>query len=135
MVLEYATAYLTTAVAFLVLDLVWLGWIAKPFYFGRLGHLLLEKPKMGAAAIFYALYVIGIVIFAVGPALSADSPGVAVTYGGMFGFFAYATYDMTNYATLRNWPLIVSVADTAWGTVLTGTSALLGYLAARLILG
>jgi uncharacterized membrane protein len=75
--------------------------------------------------------VIGVVFFAVVPALRADSAAMALVYGALFGFFAYATYDMTNYATLRNWPLVVSLVDIAWGTCLTGVSALAGYLATR----
>ncbi len=88
---------------------------------------------MGAAAGFYAIYVVGIVIFSIAPALRTESATTALVYGALFGFFAYATYDMTNYATLRNWPLEVSLVDTAWGTCLTGVSALLGYLATRFI--
>ena len=89
---------------------------------------------MAAAAVFYAVYVVGIVIFAVAPALRETSAGTALVYGALFGFFAYATYDMTNYATLRNWSLTVSLVDTAWGTALTGASALLGYLGTRLLM-
>lgn len=130
----YVTAYVMTALVFLAIDYVWLAKVAKRFYFERLGDLLRAKPNFRAAGAFYAVYVIGIVIFAVAPALHAGSPWIALIYGGLFGFFAYATYDMTNYATLKNWSLTVSMVDTAWGTALTGTSALLGYLATRLIL-
>lgn len=129
---HYIGAYVVTAVAFLAIDYVWLTRIAKRFYFGRMGALLRERPNFGAAAAFYAVYVIGIVFFAVAPALSHGSAATAVLYGALFGFFAYGTYDMTNYATLRNWPFIVSVVDIAWGTCLTGTSALLGFWGTRL---
>lgn len=132
--LQYITAYAVTAIAFFAIDFVWLSSIAKAFYFNRLGDLLLDKPNIGAAAAFYAVYVAGIVIFAVAPALREGSAGTALLYGALFGFFAYATYDMTNYATLRNWSLVVSLVDTAWGTVLTGFSAVLGYLGTRLII-
>jgi len=130
---QYLTAYGFTAAVFLVIDLIWLSQIARTFYFERLGELLLDKPNMAAAAAFYAVYVVGIVIFAVAPAMREGSPTTALAYGALFGFFAYATYDMTNYATLRNWPLEVSLVDIAWGTCLTGVSALLGYLLTRLI--
>ena len=134
MMAQYLTAYGVTAMVFLMVDAVWLSWIAKSFYFDRIGELLLDRPNMGAAAIFYALYVAGIVIFAVGPALRDGSASTALLYGALFGFFAYATYDMTNYATLRNWSLTVSLVDMLWGTVLTGASALLGYLGTRLFI-
>lgn len=132
---KYFAAYMVTAIVFLGLDFVWLSKIAKNFYFDRLGHLLMDRPNLGAAAAFYAVYVIGIVIFAVAPALRDDSAATALVYGALFGFFAYATYDMTNYATLRDWPLGVAVADIAWGTCLTGVSALLGFLGTRFLEG
>ena len=130
---QYLAAYGFTATVFLVIDLIWLSQIAKAFYFERLGDLLLDKPNLAAAAAFYAIYVVGIIIFSVAPALRADSATSALTYGALFGFFAYATYDMTNYATLRNWPLEVSLVDIAWGTCLTGVSALIGYTLTRLV--
>ena len=130
---QYLTAYFATALVFLAIDFIWLSQVARGFYFERLGDLLLDKPNMGAAVVFYSVYVIGIVFFAVVPALRTDSAAMALIYGALFGFFAYATYDMTNYATLRNWPLVVSLVDIAWGTCLTGSSALAGYLATRLV--
>lgn len=132
---QYLTAYAVTAAVFLGIDFVWLSKIAKRFYFERLGDLLLEKPNIGAAVAFYAIYVVGIIIFAVVPALREQSAATALVYGALFGFFAYATYDMTNYATLRNWSLTVSLVDIAWGTFLTGISAWLGYLGTRAITG
>lgn len=132
---QYLTAYAVTAVVFLGIDFVWLSRIAKRFYYDRLGELLLEKPNLGAAVAFYAIYVIGIIIFAVAPALKEQSASTALIYGALFGFFAYATYDMTNYATLRNWSLTVSLVDIVWGTFLTGISAWLGYLGTRAITG
>lgn len=133
--MQYLTAYLATAAIFLVIDFLWLGYIANTFYFSRLGDLLLDKPNLGVAAMFYAVYVIGVVIFAVGPALKAGSWQTALIYGALFGFFCYATYDMTNLATLKGWPVSVTVVDVIWGTVLTGTSALLGYLVTRQLFG
>ena len=130
---QYLTAYGVTAVVFLVIDFIWLSQVARGFYFDRLGDLLLDKPNLAAATAFYAIYVVGIIIFSVAPALRADSATSALTYGALFGFFAYATYDMTNYATLRNWPLEVSLVDIAWGTCLTGVSALIGYTLTRLV--
>lgn len=128
---QYLTAYALTAVIFLAIDFAWLSWIARNFYFERLGDLLMERPNLGAAAAFYAVYVIGVVVFSVAPALKADSVAHALIYGALFGFFAYSTYDMTNFAILRNWPLDVSLVDIAWGTALTGTAATGGFLATR----
>jgi uncharacterized membrane protein len=133
--MQYLAAYLATAVIFLFIDFLWLGYIAKNFYFSRLGDLLLDKPNLGVAAVFYAVYVIGVVIFAVGPALKYGSWQIALVYGALFGFFCYATYDMTNLATLKGWPVTIVVVDIIWGTVLTGTSALLGYLITRQLFG
>ena len=131
---QYLAAYGATAIGFLLVDVAWLSSIGKRFCFSRLGPLLLDRPNMPVAAAFYAVYVIGIVIFAVAPALREGSASTALVNGGLFGFFAYATYDMTNYATLRNWCLTVSVVDTLWGTSLTGVSAILGYLGARFLM-
>lgn len=131
--MHYVFAYIATAVVFFAIDFVWLSKVSKAFYADRIGHLLLDKPLLGAAAAFYAVYVIGIVIFAVAPALKDGSGLTALMYGALFGFFAYATYDMTNYATLKDWSLTVSIVDTLWGTFLTGISAYLGFLGARLI--
>ena len=131
--IQHIAAYAITAAIFLGLDYIWLSRVATSFYFERLDGLLLEKPNLGVAAVFYAVYVVGIIIFAVAPALKSESAMTALIYGALFGFFAYATYDMTNYATLKNWSLTVSVVDTIWGTCLTGTSAVLGYYGTRLV--
>jgi uncharacterized membrane protein len=133
MMIKYSIAYAITALVFFAIDFIWLSRVAKRFYFDRLGELLLEKPHMGAAAAFYAVYIVGIIIFAVAPALRDGSALTALMYGALFGFFAYATYDMTNYATLRNWSLTVSLVDIVWGTCLTGTAAFLGYFGTRFI--
>jgi uncharacterized membrane protein len=125
---QYLLAYGFTAAFFLLIDLIWLSRIAKSLYVGQIGNLLLDTPRVGAAALFYAVYVIGIVVFAVAPAIKAQSLTMALGYGALFGFFAYATYDMTNYATLRGWSLAVTVIDVGWGTALTGVAATVGYL-------
>ena len=133
--LKYIIAYFATAVVFMTIDLIWLSQVAKRFYAESLGELLLERPNIPAAAGFYAVYVVGIVFFAISPALKTGSAQTALVYGALFGFFTYATYDMTNYATLRNWPLFMSVVDVIWGTILAGISALSGYLIVRSIVG
>lgn len=127
----HVTAYLATAVVFFTLDLLWLGWLARDFYRGQLGALARPTPILPVAAAFYALYVVGIVIFAVAPAIEAGSWRTAAMLGALFGFFAYATYDLTNIATLRDWPVRMSVVDLAWGTALTAASAAAGYWLTR----
>lgn len=125
---KYLIAYGATALVFFAIDFVWLSQVATRFYFSRIGHLLMEKPNMVAAAMFYFIYIAGIVFFAVNPALKTGSMTTALLHGALFGFFAYATYDFTNYATLKNWPLSVVIVDISWGVFLTGTSAALGFL-------
>jgi len=133
--IQYLVAYATTAVVFLVIDLLWLSQIAKSFYASRLGDLLLEQPNVGIAVGFYLMYVLGILIFAVIPALKSGEMQTALIYGCLFGFFAYATYDLTNLATLKGWPVMVAVVDIAWGTAVTGVSAVSGFLLTRTFLG
>lgn len=130
---QLVVAYVTTALVFLAIDYVWLSQVATRFYFDRIGHLLMDKPNLAAAGVFYILYVVGIVIFAVAPALRNESLATAITYGALFGFFTYATYDVTNFATLRDWPVVVVVVDVAWGTVLSAVSAAFGYTLTRMI--
>jgi uncharacterized membrane protein len=124
-------AYLGTLVPFLVIDLLWIGVVALNFYRTQLGSLMLEQPKMGVALLFYALYCVGIVMFAVLPALRDGSWTQALLLGAAFGFFCYATYDLTNLATLRNWPVTMTFVDLAWGTVLTGTVATIAFFITR----
>ncbi|MBL6623509.1 MAG: DUF2177 family protein [Rhizobiales bacterium] len=129
---KYLITYIIVLTIFLIIDVIWLGFIAKKFYFGNLGYILADKPNMQAAAIFYSLYVVGILIFSTIPALRDGSANTALIYGALFGFFAYLTYDMTNYSTLKDWPLQVSIVDTIWGTVLTGLSSYIGYHISKL---
>jgi uncharacterized membrane protein len=131
----YVVAYIAAATVFLLLDFLWLGFVAKTFYRQEIGALLLEKFNKTAAIGFYLIFVVGVVIFAVLPALQAGSWKTALLYGALFGFFTYATYDMTNLATLKGWSFPVTVVDIAWGAFLTGISALAGYLATRAVVG
>lgn len=129
----YLTAYIAAAVFFLVVDAVWLGKVAKNFFFKNLSHLMRPKVNYGAALGFYLAYIVGVVIFAVDPALLASSYQVAFVYGALFGFFCYGTYEMTNYAILRDWPVKIVVVDTVWGALLTGFAAIVGYAAATAV--
>lgn len=119
-------AYLATMVVFFAIDFVWLTTIAQRFYQSQIGPLLLDQFRMGVAFGFYLFYLGGVIFFAVNPALQANSLMTAARYGALFGFFCYATYDLTNLATLKGYTVTVAVVDMAWGTLLTGTSALLG---------
>ena len=132
MAVKFFAGYLAAAVVFLALDFVWLTQVASGFYRRRLGDVLLDTPNLWAAAGFYAVYVVGIVIFALAPALRADSAARALFLGALFGFFSYSTYDLTNYAVLKGWSVTVATVDIAWGTCLSGVAALAGYLAARI---
>jgi uncharacterized membrane protein len=100
--------------------------VATKFYQSQIGFLL-GPVNWAAAIIFYLLYIVGIIIFAVNPALEAGSLGKAVVLGALFGFFAYATYDLTNLSTIKDWPVLVTVVDLIWGTVLTSSVAGVSY--------
>ena len=127
-------AYAITLLIFFAIDLVWLGVVAKNFYRQHIGHLMSQDVNWGAAGLFYAVYIAGVVFFAIKPALEAGSAARALAYGAAFGFVAYATYDLTNQATMRDWPVLVTAVDLAWGTVLTSTVAFLSYHASSRLL-
>ena len=114
----YLKQYLIGLIVFLGIDMVWLTVIAKPFYSKHLGYLMAKNPNLVAAGIFYALNIIGLLVFTINPALQKNSLLQAIILGGLYGFFTYATYDLTNYATIKDWPLIVTVVDLLWGTFL-----------------
>jgi len=124
--MRYLIAYLAAAVVMLALDAVWLS-SAIGFYRERIGHLMADDLRFDGAVLFYLFYVAGIVYFAVRPALTARSIKAAAQHGAVFGFMAYMTYDLTNLATLRNWPWSVVLADMAWGTMLTAVVAASSY--------
>ena len=103
---------------FFAIDMAWLGLVAKNFYRNQIGSLMKDDINWTAAIIFYLLFVGGLVFFAIMPAIEKNSWAQALLYGALFGFMTYITYDLTNLATLKNWPLMVSVVDILWGTVL-----------------
>ncbi|MCA1796688.1 MAG: DUF2177 family protein [Geobacteraceae bacterium] len=127
----YLKLYLLTVPVFFAIDLIWLGIVAKSFYNNNLSHLLSPDVNWTAALLFYFMYIAGIILFAVKPGLDAGSLAKAAIWGALFGFFTYATYDLTNMATLRDWPLKVVVVDIAWGTVLCTLVASGSYLLGR----
>jgi uncharacterized membrane protein len=126
---QHALAYVVTMVAFLGIDALWLTLTAERLYKPHLSHLLADQYSLAPAALFYLIYVAGILIFAVSPAFRSGHWTTAALYGAAFGFCAYATYDLTNQATLKGWPTLITIVDLGWGTVLTATAATLGYLA------
>lgn len=126
----YVIAYLATIVAFVGIDAVWLGRMADVIYRPAMGDMLLDKFRAGPAIAFYLIYAAGLVYFAVRPALVQNDLTAALVNGALMGFVAYATYDLTNHTTLRNWTTFLTVADMAWGTVLSAASAAIGYLVA-----
>ncbi len=105
------------------LDFVWLGFVAKKLYAGEIGKILLDKPNMLAALIFYAIYIVGVVVFVVNPAISKNSLTHALVYGAFFGFVAYATYDLTSLAVIKGFTTKVVIIDLIWGTLLTAVVA------------
>lgn len=120
-------AYLLTSVVFFAIDLTWLGLVAKGLYAKYLGGLLSDQVNWTAAITFYLLFIVGIFLFVILPAAEKSSWQHALIYGALFGFFTYATYDLTNLATLKNWPLTIVFIDIAWGMALTGSVSLAGY--------
>lgn len=121
--------YFLTIPVFFIIDLLWIGVIAKDFYRNQIGFLL-GPINWWAAIIFYLIFIVGILVFAVLPALDAGSLMKAVVLGALFGFVAYAAYDLTNLALTKNWPLMVTIVDMVWGAVISGSVATASYLIA-----
>lgn len=125
--------YVICVVAFFSLDFVWLSISTARIYRAYLGDLLAPQPRLGVAAGFYLIYVVGIVALAVVPGLRESAVLGALWRGALFGLLAYATYDLTNLSTIRNWPWRVSIIDMAWGTTLSGAVAVVGFWAGGLL--
>jgi len=119
--------YLLTFIVFLIVDLLWLGFIAKDLYQKYLGSFLTDRINWTAAFIFYLIYVLGISIFAIYPAVNRGSAFNAILMGALFGIFTYATYDLTNLATLKGWPLAIVLIDILWGAVLSAVVSFSGF--------
>ncbi len=118
--------YLATTLVMVVIDLVWLGFIAKPMYQAGIGHLMADKPNLVAAFFFYALFPIGLMIFAILPKAANAGWQRTALLGALFGFFTYATYDLTNLATLKNYPLQLALVDILWGSLVSAMAASAG---------
>ncbi len=126
--------YIITLVIFFVIDMIWLGVVSKGFYRRHLGAFMIPKVNWTAAMLFYLLFIVGLLVFVVRPALAAAAPLNALFYGALLGLISYATYDLTNLATLKDWPLVVTVVDLIWGTVLGGVVSYISALLGRALL-
>ena len=127
----YLKLYVLTIPIFFVIDIIWLGIIAKGFYRRHLGFILSPDVNWVAAIIFYLMYIVGILFFAVRPALSSGSWQQAALLGGLYGFFTYATYDFTNLATIKDWPRIIVLVDVLWGVCLCMVVSVLSFNIAK----
>lgn len=131
--LKIITSYILTTIVFFAIDMVWLGLIAKNIYRRYLGDLLSDNVNWTAAIIFYLVFIVGIFVFVIMPSVEKHSLLRAVVLGAVFGFITYATYDLTNYATLKGFPLTIVFIDLAWGAVLTSLVSLAGYFIVRYV--
>ncbi|MBN1372792.1 MAG: DUF2177 family protein [Anaerolineaceae bacterium] len=132
--LNLVKLYGVTLVAFFAIDMLWLGVIARGFYRKHLGFLMAPTTNWVAAIIFYLLFILGIVFFVVLPGLEAQSLRVTLLRAALYGLITYATYDLTNLATLKDWPVLLTVVDITWGVVLSTLVSLAGYFAGRWLL-
>lgn len=124
--------YFIALIAFLAIDSLWLGLVAPSFYRSQIGHLMADTANFFAAGIFYLLYIYGLLFFVVEPAVSKNDSNYLMR-GALFGLITYATYDLTNFATLRDWPLLVTVVDMAWGTILCGLTTWVSVWAGKML--
>ena len=118
---------------FFVIDMVWLGLIAKSFYATQIGYLMKTDINWTAAILFYLLFIVGLVLFVIMPAVEKRSWVHSLLFGALFGLITYATYDLTNLATLKDWPLLVTVVDLAWGAILAASVSIVTYFIANTV--
>ena len=131
----YLVAYFFTLVAFLVIDFIWLSTMASRLYRPAIGDLLADNFRLAPAIVFYLIYAAGLTFLAVRPALISGEWTAALLYGAAVGFMAYATYDLTNQATLKSWSTTLTVADLLWGTFVSAAAAVIGYLVTVRLVG
>ncbi len=124
----YLKYYFTALIIFLGIDMIWLLKIAPKFYQQHIGHLLADKPNLLPAVVFYLFNIIGILVFSVFPGVANNSLKTTALMAVLYGALTYATYDLTNMATMKQWPLIVTIIDIVWGALLTTAVAVLTYL-------
>ena len=126
--IAFLKIYAISIPVFFVLDMLWLGVVARRFYEKQIGHLLRTDVNWIAAGAFYLVFLAGVVTFVIQPAIDRHSLPYAVSYGALFGLVTYAAYDLTNLAVAKDWPVAVTLVDLAWGTVLTATVSGATYL-------
>jgi uncharacterized membrane protein len=127
--IKLIATYFIALVSFFALDMVWLGVISKNYYKQKLGFILSENPNWVAAIVFYLLFIAGIIYFAINPGIKANDWQVALLNGAVLGALCYATYDLTNMATIAKWPIEIVIIDIIWGMVLTGSVSIITYFA------
>ena len=131
---QMVVMYLITLAVFFLIDMVWLGVVAKGFYRRHLGSMLSPNINWAAAILFYLLFIVGLLVFVIKPALVGGEPLKALFLGALLGLISYATYDLSNLATLKDWPLVVTVVDLVWGSVLGGSVSFVSVVLGRQLL-
>ena len=129
--MQYILTYILTVVVFFIIDIGWIAGVANSFYWKHIGHLRAENPNWLAAILFYTIFIGGLIFFCIKPAIEANNFKTALLNGALFGLITYATYDLTNQATLKNWPWIVTITDIAWGIFLCASVSTVSFLLAR----
>ena len=130
--MEFIKQYLLSFGSLLLIDSVWLTKVAPKFYKSNIGHLMTENPNLLSAGLFYLIYIAGVVVFVVSPAVADRSLGLAATRGALFGLVAYSAFDLTGMAVFKNWPVKVTIVDMLWGTILTmGVAVLATFISTR----
>jgi uncharacterized membrane protein len=127
----YLKLYLATLIAFFAIDMVWLGFVARTLYRKHLGFLMATSPNWIAAIIFYLLFIVGVLVFVVVPGLEDNLLKTTLLRAALFGLITYATYDLTNLATVKDWPVLITVVDMAWGTVLSVAVSFVSLMAGK----
>lgn len=130
----FVKLYFVILIAFFAIDMVWLGLVARSFYRKHLGFIMAPRPNWVAAITFYLLFILGVLYFVVAPGLESGSLGTTLLRAALFGLITYATYDLTNLATLKDWPLIVTLVDILWGIFLCVSISLVGFMAGQWLL-
>lgn len=130
----FIKVYLIALPVFFAIDMFWLVLIAKSFYANQIGFLMRPDINWAAAILFYVIFIAGLVLFVIMPALEKRSLLHSIMFGALFGFISYATYDLTNLATIKNWPILVTIVDLIWGAALSALVSLASYLIALVVL-
>lgn len=126
--MRYFKLYLVSLMTFLAIDMLWLGLVARSFYQQQLGFIMAPSVNWFAAAIFYLLFIVGILFFVVVPGLESGSHKTTLLRAALFGLITYATYDLTNLATIKDWPVLITVVDLLWGIILSVSVSSVGFV-------